>query len=149
MTVYSFKDLSGSFFHPAVGSFILNGGNIGFGQVTVAMTTEKTAHDVAADGSIMVSFISGDNGSVDIEVQQTSQLHNFLLSWYNAIKTAADAGDVTLWAAGSMLLRNIVDRTSHTLTGISPSKIPDKVYAAQGGKVTWKLMAADAQQINA
>jgi Bacteriophage KPP10, Structural protein ORF10 len=148
MTVYSFKDLSGNFSHPAVGSFILNGGNIGFGQVTVAMTTEKTTHDVAADGSVMVSFISGDNGSVDIEVQQTSALHNFLLDWYNRVKTAADLGDVTLWAAGSMLLRNIVDNTSHSITGISPSKLPDKVYAAQGGKITWKLMAADSQQVS-
>jgi hypothetical protein len=147
LTTYSFKDTSGAFAHPSVGAFTLNGGNIGLGRITVSMTTEKSVQDVASDGSVMTSFISGDNGTAQIEVQQTSDLHAFLLSWYNQIKTLADAGDVTLWAAGTLTLRNLVDGTSHYLSGISPTKLPDKVYEAHGQKLVWTLMAADAQQI--
>jgi hypothetical protein len=148
MKVYSFKDLSGAFAHPLAGSFIF-AGQIGMGQITITMNTEKTSHDVAADGAVMVSFISGDNGQVAIEVQQNSDLHSFLLAWYNLIKTAADQGDVSNWASAGLSLRNVVDGSTHLLVGVSPSKIPDKVYAAQGGKVTWTLMAANVQNLTA
>jgi len=142
MTTYSFKDLTGAFVHPLVGSFILAGGNVGLGQITIANATDRTVHDTAADGSVMVSYIAGDSGSVSIEVQQTSDLHAFLLAWFNIVKTAADAGDVGPWAAGLLTLRNLDDGSVHTLSGVSPSKVPDKVYQAQGQKVTWNLMAA-------
>lgn len=141
-TTYSFKDLTGAFVHPLVGSFILGGGNIGLGSLTVSMTTDRTVQDVAADGSVMVSYIPGDNGTISIEVQQTSDLHGFLLNWFNACKTAADLGDVLPWAAGLISIRNLIDGSVHTATGVSPGKMPDKVYAAQGGKITWTLPAA-------
>lgn len=130
-----------------VGAFALNGGNIGLGQITVVMSVEKSVIDVAADGSIMISYIAGDNGTMAIEVQQTSIFHDFLLSWYNNIKTQADLGDVSLWAAGAATLRNVVDGTSHMMNGICPTKIPDKVYAAQGGKITWNLLVAESMQV--
>ena len=142
MTTYSFKDLTGAFVHPLVGNYILGGGNIGMGQLTIAMSTDRTVHDVASDGSVMVSYIPGDNGQIMIEVQQTSDLHNFLLGWFNACKTAADLGDISTWSAAVISIRNIVDGSFHTLTGISPGKIPDKVYQAQGQKITWTLPAA-------
>jgi len=147
VTIYSFKDLSGSFSHPLVGAYPLNGGNIGLGQITVVMTTEKSIIDIAADGSTMISYIAGDNGTVTIEVQQTSIFHDFLLQWYNSIKTNADLGDVSLWASASITLRNIVDGTMHTLLGVAPTKIPDKVYAAQGGKITWNMLVAESSQV--
>lgn len=145
-TTYSFKDTSGSFQHPLLGAFPF-AGQIGMGQFTVVMTTEKTAHDVAADGAVMISAMSGDNGSVAIEVQQTSDLHTFLLAWYNTVKTLMDQGDVTNWATATLTLRSIVDGSTHICRGISPSKIPDKVYAAQGQRITWNLMCADIQNV--
>lgn len=144
MTVYSFKDTSGAFAHPIAGSFPFSG-QIGMGEFTVVMATEQSAHDVAADGNVMVSAIAGDNGSMDIRVQQTSELHAFLLSWFNFVKTARNAGNVTNWASATVTLRNLVDGSVHYLTGVSPSKIPDKTYAAQGGYLVWRLMAADIQ----
>jgi hypothetical protein len=142
MTTYSFKDLSGAFVHPLVGSYILGGGNIGLGQVSITMTQDRTVQDVSSDGSVMVSYIPGDNGTISIEVQQTSDLHDFLLNWFNVCKTAADAGDVGFWAAGVVSIRNLVDGSVHTATGVSPGKVPDKVYQAQGQKITWTLPAA-------
>lgn len=142
MTTYSFKDLTGAFIHPLVGQYILGGGNVGLGQISIEMAQDRTTQDVAADGSVMVSYVPGDNGTISIEVQQTSDLHTFLLGWFNASKTAADNGDVSNWAAGAISIRNIVDGSHHTATGVSPGKIPAKVYQAVGQKITWTLPAA-------
>jgi hypothetical protein len=141
---YSFKDLTGSFTHPLVGDFPF-AGQIGMGQATVDMATDRTTHDLAADGTVMPSYIAGDNGSISIEVQQTSDLNSFFLQWLNACKTEADAGNPTNWAAGALTLRNTVDGSGHDCNGISPQKFPARTYAAGGGKFTWVLMAADIQ----
>lgn len=143
-STYSFKDTSGSFTHPLAGLFTF-AGQIGMGQFTVAMVTEQSAHEVAADGTVMISAISGDNGSISIEVQQTSKLHGFLLDWYNTIKLLKDNGDVSNWATAAVTLRNSVDGSEHLCQGVSPSKVPDKVYTAQGQRITWNLMCADIQ----
>jgi hypothetical protein len=142
MTTYSFKDLTGAFVHPLTGSFILGGGDVGLGQISISMTTDRTVQDVAADGGVMVSYIAGDNGTVAVETQQTSDLHAFLLNWFNACKTAADNGDVSNWAAASISIRNLLDGSTHTMLGVSPGKVPDKVYQSQGQKITWTLPAA-------
>jgi hypothetical protein len=146
MSTYSFKDTAGAFTHPLAGAFLF-AGQIGMNQAHVSMATEKTTHNLAADGNVMVSYIAGDNGSIALEVQQTSDLHAFLLAWYNTIKTLADQGNVTNWATAAITLRNLVDGSIHEATGVSPSKIPDKVYAAQGQNITWTLMAADVQTV--
>jgi hypothetical protein len=44
-----------------------------------------------------------------------------------------------------MLLRNINDGTTHTITGISPQIQPDKTYSAQAGSVTWNLLAGNIE----
>lgn len=144
MDQYSFKDLNGAFAHPLAGVFSMYG-QIGVGQLTVANTTERTAHLVAADGNVVVSFIDGDNGHVAVETQQTSDLHIFLLRWFNLIKTAAQNGDTSNWATATLSFRNIADGSTHTLKGVSPAKVPDKPYAASAQNITWMLMAADIQ----
>lgn len=143
-TTYSFKDLTGAFAHPTAGVFTF-GGEIGMGQVVITMATEKTMHDVAADGTVQVSAVAGDNGTVAIEVQQTSSFHKFLMTWFNTVKNALNNDDVTNWTGASILLRSSLDGTSHLCTGISPQNIPAKTYAKQGGNITWTLMAADIQ----
>ena len=142
-TTYSFLDLGGAVAHPALGAYTFSGQ--GVGKVTVAMATERTVHDVAADGSVMVSKIAGENGTVTIEAQQTSDVHKWLLAAYNAIKVA----DISAWAQMAMTLRNTSGGTSHIITGISFQKVPDKPYDKQGQMVSWVLMAADIQSITA
>lgn len=143
---YSFKDTSGGFAHPLAGVFQF-AGQLGVNQFSIDMTTEQSALDVAADGTVLTSAMSGDNGQLSIEVQQTSQMHQFLLRWYNLIKTLKDAGDVTNWATAAVTLRNIVDGSQHICQGVSPSKIPTKTYAKQAGNLTWVLMCADIQNV--
>jgi Protein of unknown function (DUF3277) len=145
---YSFKDTSGALTNPILGNApIVFAGEIGMGQFTITMDTMRTTHDVAADGTIMPSYIAGDNGRVSIEIQQTSLLHAELLGLYNTLVVAANAGDVTNWANSTLSLRNTVDQSQHLLTGVSFEKIPDKTYAAQGAKLTWVLMSCNIQNI--
>ena len=141
---YSFKALVGVLVNSVFGvSIPLTGGNVGFGQMTVTMTTERTAHDVAADGTVLISYIAGDNGDIAIEVQESSVLHSALLSLYNQAITAANNDDVSGWAATSISFRMLTDGTSHILSGVSFGKIPDKPYQASGQKITWRMMAAN------
>jgi len=142
-TTYSFTDLSGAIAHTSVGSYLFTGE--GVGEISVAMTTEKTVHDIAADGSVMVSKIAGNNGHVTISCQQTSLIHKWLMEWYNYLVYLADTSE---WALTSITLRNTSDGTSHYLSGVSPQKAPDKAYQAQGQRVSWTLMAADISTQN-
>lgn len=141
-TTYSFLDLSGAIASATVGAYVFTGK--GVGQVMVTMQTERTAHNVAADGVVMVSKVAGNNGQIQIQCQQTSELHKWLLAAHNAMLLA----DTDSWADMAATLRNTSDGTSHIATGVSFGKIPDKAYAAQGGMVTWTLWAADIQSLS-
>ncbi len=141
---YSFKSLTGVLTNPVYAVTIpLTGGNIGLGSIVIRMNTTRTVHDVAADGTVMPSYVAGANGEVDINIQQTSALHSQLLALYNQAVLSADNEDVSGWAATSISFRVLTDGTQHTLTGVSFDKIPDKPYEANGQKITWKMMAAN------
>lgn len=142
-TTYSFKSLVGVLVNPVYAVTIpLAGGNIGVGEITIRMTTERTTHDVAADGTVMPSYIAGDNGEIDIAVQETSAVHTALLALYNLCVLGANNYDVLGWAATSISFTFLIDGSTHVATGVSFRKVPDKPYAAQGQRITWSLMAA-------
>lgn len=137
LSTYSFLDVVGSIHSDLLDDYIFTGQ--GVGSISIAKSTERTAHDIAADGSVMVSKIAGNNGTVTIEVQQTSPLHKWLLRWFQTLYNSP----TSQWAATQMLIKNVHTGTSHVCTGVSPSKEPDTPYQAQGGRVTWQLMCAD------
>jgi Protein of unknown function (DUF3277) len=145
-STYSFKDVAGSFTHPIAGVFIF-AGQIGSGQFIVKNAAERRADDVAADGTVMISYISNETGSVDIEVQQNSPLHDFLVNWANIVFVAAENGNLSTFASAAVAINSTLDGSAHVLTGVSPTKIPDKTYAAQGQKLTWTLMAAQVTTV--
>lgn len=139
-TTYSFSDVSCVISHPSVGQYVANGE--GIGNINISMTTDRTTHDVAADGSVMVSKINGRNGIITIAIQQTSALHKWLLKWYNYLEASA----TDQWARTSIILRAPMMHELISATWVSPQKLPDRPYQAQGQLVTWSLMAADIQQ---
>lgn len=137
---YSFRDVNGAIVPSNFPPFVLLGGNMGVGQFVVTNAADHTAHDVSSDSVVMVSFIDNDTGGLNIECQQTSLIDQYLVSLYNTLKTAAQSGDSSAWAANSILLRN--PQHTHELNGVSFTKIPDRTYTAQGSKLNWQLMAA-------
>lgn len=139
ITTYSFADVTMTISHPKVGQNIATGE--GIGSINIAMATDRTTHDVAADGSVMISKIPGRNGTVTLTIQQTSPLHKWLTKWFNYLESAKTSE----WADTSILVRCPVMGETKTITGVSPQKIPDSPYQSQGQTVTWNLMAADIQ----
>ena len=119
VTTYSFQDNNVSFNHP-FGNASSSGA--GIGTISVAMTQTKTTHDVAADGSVMISKIEGDNGTIAITIQQTSQLHKYLKNWYNYINTSTDTSQ---WASMAININNKSLGDSVVATNVSPQKLPD------------------------
>ena len=139
-TTYSFSDVSVTFSHPKVGQHIANGE--GIGNLNVSMSNDRTSHDVAADGSVMVSKIRARNGLLAVAIQQTSSLHKWLQKWFNYLEAASTSE----WADTTIIIRSPVMGETKTFTGVSPQKQADVPYQAQGQLVTWNLMATDIQQ---
>lgn len=144
LATYSAKDLNLAFTHPFIGVIQASGvSERGIDQVTIRMAQNQTSVQVAADGAVVPSAIPGDNGEIEIHLWQTSSLHQELLAWYNAVKAARDAGDVSQWAAGTLFVQNTVDGSSHYAKGVAPQKVPDKTYQKEAQRVTWVLIACD------
>lgn len=138
--VYSFNDTSTSFSHPNVGSKSTTGA--GLGSIAVSQTTTKTVHEVSADGRVMISKVAGDNGTIVVTMQQTSDLHQWLLkSWYNYINGSSSSTDD--WAAMVVTINDNNSNFTITATGVSPEKPSDIPYQAQGQMISWNLMAAE------
>jgi hypothetical protein len=138
--VYSFNDTSTSFSHPNVGSKSTTGA--GIGSIAVSSSTTKTVHENSADGRIMISKVAGDNGTIAVTMQQTSDLHQWLLkNWYNYINGSGSSTDD--WAAMAVTINDNNSNFTITATGVSPEKVADIPYQAQGQMVTWNLMAAE------
>lgn len=137
---YSFEDVTCSFQHGSVGAASSTGQ--GLGSISIAMATEKTVHDTAADGVVMISKIAGKNGTISISMQQTSELHKYLVRWYNYI----DIANASEWAAMVLTIKSNYLGEVTTCTGVSPQKLADRPYQAQGQHVTWNLMAAEITQ---
>lgn len=135
-TTYSFQDLSGSFISP-MGVYLF-AGNLGVGEVNVEMDADRTFHDLAADGAVMVTMAPGPNGKISIQCQQTSDFHKWMLNLYNLLDQLGPAS----WAQSAIFLKNTLDGTQHIATGVSPQKLPAKPYQIQGQKVTWVWSAA-------
>lgn len=142
MVTYAFKSVVGAFSDPDVGAFPFQGQE-GVKNLNIDYTIDRTVHDVAADGTVMVSYVSGNNGSFDVETQQNSTLHQFLVNWANTKFTLSENQNSTTFAAAAIKVVDLLSGAVHILTGVSPLKIPPKPYGPSGGFVTWKLMAAN------
>ena len=141
---YSFKALTGVLRNQVLGVTIpFTGKNLGLGGITIRMAVPRTVHETGVDGAVIPLYVAGDNGEVEIEVQQSSALNSSLLSLYNRLLMAAQGGDYTGWAATSIMFNLLSDGSLHLLSGLSFEKFPDKLYAAAGQSVKWRLIAAN------
>ena len=137
LTTYSFSDVVGSIHCGLMEDYIFTGK--GVGSITISKSTERTVHEIAADGSVMVSKVPGNNGTVIIEVQQSSPLNEWLYAWFQKLWNSP----TSKWASTTILIRNGHLRRTHVCVGVSPSKESNSTYQAQGNRVTWNLMCAD------
>jgi len=142
-TTYSFSDVIAVISHPLIPAFTING--VGVGSITVTRTDNNTSHDTAADGSVMVSKIISNKGTVDITVQQTSPLDQwFRNQFFNRLYLLPS----DQWALAYMSITALRGTQKNMqITGVSPAKPADLPFQAEGQQVTWNLMAADIQTL--
>lgn len=136
-TTYSFADVVLIVSHPAVGQFTFTGE--GVGSCSISRSNDVTQHDLAADGSVMVSKILAKNGTLTINIQQTSEGHKFLKRWLAYITNA----ETNEWAQASAVLRNPSLGETINMQGVSPQKRADVSYQSAGQQVAWSLMCAE------
>lgn len=139
-TSYSFTDHIITISSPAYAAFILSGQ--GLGECNVTYANDNTIHDNAADGSVMASKIKADNGSVSITMQQTSDLHKWLLGLFNALYALPS----NFWISTQISIRAINSGEVVLCTGVSFAKRADKPIQAQGQMITWNFLAAKISQ---
>ncbi|WP_201264982.1 phage protein [Brevibacillus reuszeri] len=139
-TTYSFADVSMVISHPSKGQFVATGA--GLGSISISMATDRSTHDVSADGSVMVSKIKGRNGNITVSAQQTSDLHKWLIKLFSYLENAPTAE----WAKAAITIRSTSMQDLIRVTGVSFQKLPDRPFQAQGQQVSWVFMAADIDQ---
>ena len=140
-STYSFTDVVATISHPSYGSYSIQGE--GIGDMTITKTTDRSVHDVASDGSIMTSKIAGNNGTVAINAQQTSSLHEWLQGLFNYLWQA----DTSEWAQISATIEAPKMGKSFYCTKGSFVKEPDEPFQSQGQRVAWTLLFSDIQRI--
>jgi hypothetical protein len=137
-TNYSFIDHSVNIQHPSIGQLSLQGG--GIGSITVTKVTDRTVHDLAADGSVLVSKVAGENGTIALSIQQTTDAEKWLQNWFNYIKDSATPSSE--YALATITIRNNITGAVTTATGVAPQKEPDDNMQAQGQQRVWTMLAA-------
>jgi hypothetical protein len=140
-STYSFDAVTATFNFAGVIPITITGQ--GAGSIDTSMSGDKTVHDVAADGSVMVSKVLGNNGTIALSIQQTSPAHRLLRLWYNYLLNSS----ASVWAENSITIRDSLNSTTIMATGVSPQKKPDIPYKAQGQQVVWNFMAAEITEL--
>jgi len=138
ITTYSFSDIIAVIAHPQFPAFSLNGQ--GIGEIAISYSNDNTAHDLAADGSVMVSKIKANNGTLAMTMQQTSPLHKYLKQLFNFVQAQQTAA----WIQTAITISSPAGTFDSILaTGVSLTKRADQPYQQQGQNVTWTFMAAE------
>lgn len=136
-STYSFTDTILILSHPSVGQKTFNGQ--GLGSVTLSYANDISSHDVAADGSVMVSKQITKNGTMSIAIQQTSDAQAWLKKWVDYLAVAP----TDEFAETTGVLKNLSTGENFTLNGITPQKKPDSSWQQTGQQVTWALLVAE------
>lgn len=137
--VYGFENITASISHPSCGAMSTK--NTGVGSIGISMLTERTTHDIAADGSIFLLKVEGNNGIISINLQQTSELHRWLLQLAGYVMMTST--DPAVWGEINMSIQDDNMNTAFSCTGGSLIKIPDLNFGAQGQMVNWIIYFCD------
>lgn len=137
MSTYGFEDLSVVITHKAMGQLALQGA--GVGTITFAKANDVSSHDVAGDGTVMISKIKARNGTVAIAVQQTSDANQ----WFTKLFNYLEAAGLSEWAGIALMATAPNMKVTHECANMTFQKQADAPYQAQGQQVTWTFLAGD------
>lgn len=133
-TTYAFEDLAVVFSHRSKGTLTLTGA--GIVSATVSRSNDVSAHDLAADGSVMTSKIQARNGVLTLVVQQSSSGAN----WLRKLNQYLEVASSSEWTQAVCSISSKVMGVNVNCTGISPQKTPDAAYQATGQQVSFAYL---------
>lgn len=136
---YSFQEAVVTVSHPLFGQYSFVGQ--GIGSVDIDYANDASAHDLAADGTVMTSKIKADNGTVAINIQQTSSGNTWLTNLFKSLKIAAASAwnDLTITVSVPSISESTV------CSRCCFQKNATRSYQAQGQQKTWNFMSESIQ----
>ena len=136
---YSFEDCSVTFNHPQYGVYSAYG--TGMGTFTISFSNNVVAHEVSADLSVVISKHVYKNGTLTMNVLQSSDFNNWLRGWANYLE--APTTDNSEFALTDITIRSKSTGDVYYLTGCTHQKIADQDFQDEAQFRQWTIMAAN------
>ncbi len=135
-TAYSFLEVQAAIAGPG-GTFNLgNGSGAAEEGITIEMTAEKDIMTIGADGTPMHSLSADNSGMITVRLLKTSPVNAQLQAMYDAQKL-----DPSLWAQNVITISNTNSGDSVGCRSVAFKKLPNNVYAKEGGMNEWEFNA--------
>ena len=137
---YSFEDTVLTISHPNFGTYSAYG--TGIGSLSIAYANDVTKHDVAADLAVVVSKWVAKNGTVTLDIMQSSDFN----AWLKKFTAFLENSDTDQFALATMSISNKSTGDSYYCTGVSHQKRADNNFQSQAQNRSWTMMCASISQ---
>lgn len=137
---YSFEDTVLTISHPNFGTYSAYG--TGIGSLSISYANDVTKHDVAADLAVVVSKWVAKNGTVTLDIMQSSDLN----AWLKKFAAFLENSDTDQFALATMSISNKSTGDSYYCTGVSHQKRADNNFQSQAQNRSWTMMCASISQ---
>ena len=138
--VYSFEDTVLTISHPNFGTYSAYG--TGIGSLAISYANDVTKHDVAADLAVVVSKWVAKNGTVTLDILQSSDFN----AWLKKFTAFLENSDTDQFALATMSISNKSTGDSYYCTGVSHQKKADNNFQSQAQNRSWTMMCASITQ---
>ena len=137
---YSFEDTVLTISHPNFGTYSAYG--TGIGSLSISYANDVTKHDVAADLAVVVSKWVAKNGTVTLDIMQSSDFN----AWLKKFAAFLENSDTDQFALATMSISNKSTGDSYYCTGVSHQKQADNSLQSQAQNRSWTMMCASITQ---
>ena len=137
---YSFEDTVLTISHPNFGTYSAYG--TGIGSLSIAYANDVTKHDVAADLAVVVSKWVAKNGTVTLDIMQSSDFN----AWLKKFTAFLENSDTDQFALATMSISNKSTGDNYYCTGVSHQKRADNNFQSQAQNRSWTMMCASISQ---
>lgn len=134
---YSFEDTSLTISHPGFGTYTAYG--TGIGDITISYSNDVTYHNVAADLAVVVSKWVARNGSVQLNILQSSDFNE----WLKKFAAFLEEAPTDQFALATMDIKNKSTGDNYHCTGVSHQKRADNSFQSKAQNRTWNMMCAN------
>ena len=137
---YSFEDTVLTISHPSFGTYSAYG--TGIGSLSISYANDVTKHDVAADLAVVVSKWVAKNGTVTLDIMQSSDFN----AWLKKFTAFLENSDTSQFALATISISNKSTGDSYYCTGVSHQKQADNSLQSQAQNRSWTMMCANITQ---